>query len=224
MTDHLPEHDAVVLAGGRATRLGTPKPGLLVAGVPLLDHVLRATSAAGRTVVVGPDDVARPGVLVAREDPPFGGPVAATGAGLESLETLGRDGRAARAWVLLLACDVPDAADAVPGLLGWAASPGAEGYDGAHLVLEGRDQWLVGVYRRGALRDALDRVRAGAGTLTGASVRGLLGHLRLRGLDDATGASRDIDTPADLALHGGTRPALHRRTRHESADEADPTH
>ncbi|GMA24023.1 hypothetical protein GCM10025864_17820 [Luteimicrobium album] len=65
--------DAVVLAGGRAQRLGVPKPGVTLAGRTLLDHALAAARDARRTVVVGPAELARDGVTVVREDPPFGG-------------------------------------------------------------------------------------------------------------------------------------------------------
>jgi len=40
--------DALVLAGGRAARLGTPKPGVVVGGRPLLEHALAATAGAVR--------------------------------------------------------------------------------------------------------------------------------------------------------------------------------
>ncbi|MDP9398746.1 MAG: NTP transferase domain-containing protein, partial [Actinomycetota bacterium] len=51
----MPPYDAVVLAGGRARRLGgVDKPGLEVAGRSLLDRVLAACAGAGRTVIAGP--------------------------------------------------------------------------------------------------------------------------------------------------------------------------
>lgn len=80
-----PLFDAIVLAGGRALRLGTSKPQLVVAGARLLDHVLTATRDARATVVVGPDELASEAYVLTREDPPFGGPVAGTAAGLAAL-------------------------------------------------------------------------------------------------------------------------------------------
>uniref|UniRef100_UPI00165DB73E molybdenum cofactor guanylyltransferase n=1 Tax=Actinotalea sp. JY-7885 TaxID=2758576 RepID=UPI00165DB73E len=69
--------DAIVLAGGQGRRLGrVSKPDVVVAGRTLLDHALAATAGARRVVVVGPPELARPGVTVVREDPPSGGPVA----------------------------------------------------------------------------------------------------------------------------------------------------
>jgi CTP:molybdopterin cytidylyltransferase MocA len=69
-------YDAVILAGGRGSRLGASKPDLRVGGLRLLDIALAAASGAGRIVVVGDVDVPT-GVLRTREEPAFGGPVAA---------------------------------------------------------------------------------------------------------------------------------------------------
>ncbi|MCK9795850.1 NTP transferase domain-containing protein [Isoptericola sp. 4D.3] len=200
-------YDAVVLAGGRATRLGgVPKPTVVLDGATLLDRALDATRDAGRTVAVGPDlaaDGAR-GVLVAREDPPFGGPVAGLDAGLRALEAAAETDPAGAPWVLLLAVDVPRAGAAVPALC--AAVAGAGGADGAYLVRDGRPQWLVGLYRREALRRALDVVRGPEG-LAGVSVRRLVGPLSCVEVPDPDAVSADVDTWDDLrrltvGLHG----------------------
>ena len=103
------------------------------------------------------------------------------------------------------------------------SAPGpAPAADGACARAEGRDQWLLAVYRRSALADALcalatergelsDAIAAERGALSGASVRGLVGGLDLVRVDDVTGASADVDTWADLdALHrpsGQIRPS-----------------
>ncbi|MEU4744233.1 NTP transferase domain-containing protein, partial [Actinosynnema sp. NPDC023658] len=55
-----PSWAAVVLAGGRGSRLGgVDKASLVVDGRTLLDHVLDAVAAARQVIVVGPrkDDV-----------------------------------------------------------------------------------------------------------------------------------------------------------------------
>ncbi|WP_043436145.1 NTP transferase domain-containing protein, partial [Arthrobacter sp. I3] len=77
------EFDAIILAGGRSSRLGgVPKSGLIYDGATLLERSLRAAGAARRTVVVGPDPGGLPGgVLTCREEPPFAGPAAAIAAG-----------------------------------------------------------------------------------------------------------------------------------------------
>jgi molybdopterin-guanine dinucleotide biosynthesis protein A len=177
-------YDAVILAGGRGSRLGAAsKPDLQLAGRRLLDIALAAARGASRIVVVGDADVP-PGVLRTREEPAFGGPVAGLDAGLARLED-------AADWILLLACDLPDAEAAVPRLL--AATPRPE-HDGACLLdADGRLQWLLGCYRTAALRARLaDR---GEPPLT--ALYRLLGPLNLLGVDRGTASVDDLDTPED---------------------------
>ncbi len=109
-----PAFDAIVLAGGRASRLGgTPKPGLLLDDRPLLAHALDAVRDAEAVAVVGPEDLDVPaGVRLTREEPPFGGPVAGIDAGLHALDRPG-----APSVVVLLAVDVPGAAPMIPQLV-----------------------------------------------------------------------------------------------------------
>ncbi|MFH6689553.1 NTP transferase domain-containing protein, partial [Cellulosimicrobium funkei] len=99
------------------------------------------------------------------------------------------DGRAP--WVLVLACDVPRAAEAVPALL--AAARRRSGEVAVHAVRDGREQWLVGLYERAALDAAL----AALPTVHGASVRRLLAGLPAIGVPDDTGATDDVDTWED---------------------------
>ena len=57
----LPPCTAVVLAGGKAARLGgQAKPQLLVGGRPMLATVLAAVADADRRVVVGPPQAVPP--------------------------------------------------------------------------------------------------------------------------------------------------------------------
>jgi molybdopterin-guanine dinucleotide biosynthesis protein A len=211
MTNHSTEappaitYDAVVLAGGRAARLGgtallgtTAKAGLVVDGERLLDRALAASGRARAAAVVGPPELAdaladvRPRPALTREDPPFGGPVAGLAAGLQVLPAAGAP------WVLVLAVDVPHAAGAI-GLLEQTVS--REPMDGAYLVRDGRAQWLVGLYRRAALDTALDEIAAD-GTTDGASMKRLVRGLRCAEVPDGAGWSDDIDTPADAARLG----------------------
>ncbi|WP_456786239.1 molybdenum cofactor guanylyltransferase [Cellulomonas sp. P5_C5] len=221
-----PRYDAVVLAGGRARRLGgVSKPDVEVGGIALLDHALAAVAGATHVVVVGPPQVARPGVATVLEDPPDGGPVAGLAAGLDALPADGPD------LVVVLACDVPGAGRALPALLTAAtAAPtasagatavsdvpapaerataaaatvtgavetrtGASEVDGARMVgPEGRAQHLVAVYRRTSLRAALDRLP----TVHGASMHRLVEGLRLVDVPDDADATADADTWADVA-------------------------
>ncbi len=76
---------AILLAGGRGSRMGgVHKPLLEVGGTTLLDAALGAAHDAGcdPIVVVGPPDDAHADLTWVREDPPFGGPAAAIVAAL----------------------------------------------------------------------------------------------------------------------------------------------
>ncbi|QQQ73773.1 molybdenum cofactor guanylyltransferase [Saccharothrix sp. 6-C] len=172
---------AVVLAGGRGSRLGgVDKASVVVDGRTLLDHVLHAVAPAARIVVVGPrkDDV--PGVTWAREDPPGGGPVAGLAAGLAHVET---------DLVVVLAVDQPGITrSTVDRLLAAVGATGSVLVDG-----EGRSQWLTGAWRTGALR------RAVPADPRDASARSVLGPLDPTPVTARPGEARDVDTPADLA-------------------------
>lgn len=180
------EVDAIVLAGGRGSRLGAPsKPEFVLGGRRLVDVALSAVSAARRIVLVGPGP-APDGVALAREDPPFGGPVAAVAAGFEAIPDHA-------AWTVLLACDLPAAEAGVARLL--AVEPAPE-EDGVCLVDDGgRLQWLFGCYRT----EALTRRLADRGEPPLTAMYRLLEPLRLLGLSADSAITDDIDTPADAA-------------------------
>jgi molybdenum cofactor guanylyltransferase len=187
-----PPYDAVVLAGGGARRLGgLDKPGQEVGGRSLLARVLDAVADARTVVVVGPERDGVPGVTWVREDPPGGGPVAAVVAGLEA---------AAAHYVALLAADLPFLDVATVRALREAAT----GRDGALLVdAEGREQWLLGVWRREALIDRLhDLDRVGRlGRPPGGPLRRVLAGLDAERLEGAAGPRPpwfDCDTPTEL--------------------------
>ncbi|MEU4449111.1 molybdenum cofactor guanylyltransferase [Actinosynnema sp. NPDC050801] len=171
---------AVVLAGGRGSRLGgVDKASVVVHGRTLLDHVLDAVAPARRTVVVGPpkDDVH--GVTWAREDPPGGGPVAGLAAGLAHVES---------DLVVVLAVDQPGITrSTVDRLLAAVGDTGAVLVDD-----EGRSQWLIGAWRTAALRRALPADPRGA------SMRSVLGPLNPAAVIALPGEARDVDTPRDL--------------------------
>ncbi|TFD15735.1 molybdopterin-guanine dinucleotide biosynthesis protein [Cryobacterium sp. TMT1-21] len=195
--------DLIVLAGGRGSRLdGALKPAVEVAGRSLLSRVLDARGLARRIVVVGPDSArpaageAVPAAAWTLEDPPFGGPVAGIVAGLAALDRPAASVVAAE-WVLVLACDLPWAADAARLLVPAATDPGLPAsVHGLHLTDEGgRAQWLAAIYRLAPLRAAAGRLGADA---HGSSMRDLLAPLTLRGIRDAAGAGSDVDTWQDV--------------------------
>jgi molybdopterin-guanine dinucleotide biosynthesis protein A len=192
--------DAVILAGGRATRLGgVSKPDLMVGGRRLLSTAIAGARAAGcdRVVVVGPGTLDAPGCLRAQEDPPFGGPVAAVAAGLDALGDGAPD-------VLVLACDMPDADVAVAHLVGGRrAHPDADGV--ALVDASGRTQWLAAIFARPVLDRAIDALAAPDGDrsrLHGAAMRRLVASVDLVAVDDR-GSTHDIDTWGDLGRATG---------------------
>jgi len=188
------EFGAILLAGGRGSRMGgIRKPLLEVGGRTLLDAAITAARTAGSDPVVGVGDeaialsaLART-IIWVREDPPFGGPVAAILAALPLID-------APR--TIVLACDLVRVEAAVAALT--AAASGEDGVcleDGA-----GSRQWLTAIYRTDALRTAAAGVPdAGAG----ASARSLLGGLSLAtvsasGKGAGDDLAFDIDTWDDL--------------------------
>ncbi|WP_448811403.1 NTP transferase domain-containing protein [Agromyces bauzanensis] len=182
--------DAIILAGGRAGRLGgASKPDLVVGGRRLLETAIEAARSVGcRTiVVVGPPTLDAPGCLLVREDPPFGGPVAGLAAGLAALDQQVDD-------VLVLACDMPEARSATQRLVAArAANPGS---DGVCLVDEsGREQWLAAIYSSSALDRAFGAL---AGDVDGASMRRLAASVDFITVAD-DGTTHDIDTWDDLS-------------------------
>ncbi|GGV18387.1 DUF6457 domain-containing protein [Streptomyces spectabilis] len=184
--------DAVVLAGGRAARLGgADKPGVRVGGRALLDRVLAACSGAATTVVVAaPRPTARP-VVWAREEPAGGGPLAALDAGLR---------RTAADLVVVFSADLPFLRERTVRALVAAVGSG----DGALLTdPDGRDQPLVAAYRSAALRRELARIAAGDPARAGSGLAGLPLRLLTERLDLARIAEPlaafDCDTWDDIA-------------------------
>jgi molybdopterin-guanine dinucleotide biosynthesis protein A len=188
--------EAVILAGGRGSRLGgADKPGLTIGTTTLAAAVVTAAVAAGarRVILVGP---ARPelaplaaslpgGLLVVREEPPGSGPIPALRRGLAS---------AGQPWTAVLAADLPFLRGHHLQALLQAAAPSPAG---AVLTDSGsRPQWLAGCWRTGRLRSALL-------AYSGASLHGLMLPLQpvLLNFDDGGGEPPpwlDCDTFADL--------------------------
>ncbi|WP_334170578.1 NTP transferase domain-containing protein [Sinomonas sp.] len=194
--------DAVILAGGRASRLGGyPKPLLVFEGSTLLDRALAAVSDAGRVVVVGPRRQVLPSVRWARETPLFSGPVAALGAGVAALHASPEDGAP---WIAVLAADLPLAGAALaPLVAACSREPGAD------VVLAeddgGRQQPLLAVYRRGPLERALASL-ARDGGLADRPLRHLVARLSVQPLRLTSGLADDVDTWSSAKRWGIRRP------------------
>jgi molybdopterin-guanine dinucleotide biosynthesis protein A len=179
-------YTAVVLAGGKAARLGgQAKPQLEVGGRTMLATVLDAVADAELRIVVGPPQPVPADVRQVREEPPRGGPVAALRAGLEGVAT---------DVVAVLAGDLPFLTGAlVADLRGRLTDDGV-------LVVDdgGRDQYLLGVWRTAALRGVTADVRGPT------SLRRVLAPLVVTRYRPPVAVGTpppwtDCDTPADLA-------------------------
>lgn len=190
-----PSFGAVLLAGGRGSRVGgAAKPLFAVGGATLLGRAVASVVAAGAHPVVVAAPVLDETLDVAwvREDPPFGGPVAGIVAvlGRADLWTIEPD------WTFVLACDLPRV-DAAVEFLRSAVPLLPSDTDGACLAdPSSRPQWLTGVYRTAALRAAA-RALPDAGR--DAPVRELLHDLAIAALPAPADLTADIDTWEDLS-------------------------
>jgi molybdopterin-guanine dinucleotide biosynthesis protein A len=209
VTRSAPRYDAVVLAGGRSSRLGgVPKAGLVLDGGTLLQRTCSALSGARSLTIVGPEaaavwlsdaTTARSATFV-REEPAFAGPAAALVAAFPetaseaSPEVAGTAGRAP--WCAVVACDMPRVADLLDVLL-------AEAEAGLSLVAVdgGREQPLAALYRTQDLLAAIRRVLA-EGPATNLSIRSLLASVRTRQVPVPPGTTHDVDTWADARALG----------------------
>ncbi|WP_448626866.1 molybdenum cofactor guanylyltransferase [Geodermatophilus sp. URMC 64] len=196
----LPPYAAVVLAGGRAARLGgQAKPQLAVGGRTMLAAVLAAVADADPRVVVGPPQPVPPGVVVVREEPPRGGPVAALRAGLAEVPT---------DVVAVLAGDLPFlTAGLIRSLRERLTGDGV-------LVVDdtGQDQLLLGVWRTAVLRAAVADVSGPT------SMRKVLAPLAVRRYRPVVEPGMpppwtDCDTPTDLARAREAAARITRRPR-----------
>lgn len=186
------DFDTVIVAGGRSSRLGgTPKATLRRGGDTLAQITVRAVRQAGCVVVVGPEDLVLPtGTLRVREDPPFSGPAAGVAAGLAELSNCSP--RAC--WTAVLACDMPDVAQAVPRLAQAAAQLPRHADGVIATAADGHRENLAVMIRTGALtgvfrdRPARDR-----------SMRSFWKHLRLIEVPAPNGSTRDVDTWEDVS-------------------------
>jgi len=181
---HLTSFTAVILAGGRAARMGgADKASIEIDGRPLLQHALDAVIDAAEVVVVGdPVPTDRP-VTFVREEPAYGGPVAALMAArdmlLRTVPTLA-----------VMAVDMPRVTAGTFRRL----SDAAQRRDGAVLVgPDGRRQLTFVVHL-----DRLDAVAPGPEERHGAALRSVLDRLDLAAVPARGLEWRDVDSWQDL--------------------------
>lgn len=94
---------AVVLAGGQSTRMGADKAFAELGGKPLVEWVLDALEPLTRSFVIVANDLQRfeayaPRAVLAQDDPPRAGPLAALRTGLRM---------AREEWAFVTSCDAP---------------------------------------------------------------------------------------------------------------------
>jgi molybdopterin-guanine dinucleotide biosynthesis protein A len=178
---------ALVLAGGRSSRLGNQdKAAITIGGVSALDRLLSSLPDDVPIVVVGPELPTLRPVTFRRERPIFGGPAAGIASGLGAVGT---------PVTVLLAVDMPWAGELVEHLIAEFAT-----CDRAALVPVDRSgfrQPLCAVVRTEALRAAL----AALGDPAGRSLRDLMSLLDVQERPLGEAEMRwvhDIDTPDDL--------------------------
>lgn len=175
-----PTFDAIVLAGGRGSRLGgIDKSALVHRGSTLLEHALEAVTDARRVVVVG-DRPPVDGTLHTVEDPPGAGPAAAVASGLATLVD-------PAPLVAVLASDVPEivAAFAQLRVLGGPA---------VAIDTTGRRQHLLALYPGPELK-----ARAQRGAQEGRSMQELVEGLDVREVQVDVS---DVDRREDAARFG----------------------
>lgn len=191
---------AIVVGGGGGQRLGgVSKPDVVLGGVRLIDRVcgaLLGECGAGCVAVVPPAVRVPDGVVRTLEDPPSGGPLAGVDAGLRALH-VGED-----VLVVVVSVDAPGVGDFLPVLLDLPLGDGADGRIVRGGEPEPFDQYLMGVYRAGALRRVIDEAVDRFGTVRGVGVRRVLRALTVERVDVGADVCRDIDTPEDVARWG----------------------
>lgn len=182
----------LLLTGGRSRRMGSDKAGLVVGGEPLGRRLGRLlASVADPVLEVGPG---ASGLEAVREDPPFGGPLAAVVAGWRGLGDRGHTGA-----VLVVACDLPLLdAPLITMLARWPAGGSVVP------VLDGRRQLLSARWSPGDLDAATSAFAGGERALRAVPLGP--GLVELGEGDFPAGAPArglaDVDTPEDLARLG----------------------
>lgn len=200
--------DAIVLAGGRSSRLDSvPKSELYLGGETLLQRTLSAARIARCTVVVGPVPAGSlpDGVLATLENPPFGGPAAGIAAGMTSLAAHAAEPSDA---VLVIACDMPHVDRVIPVILAQLlAHPHTDGV--IPTDAQGHQQPLAAAYRTAALAAAV-AAHERSGPLSGLSVSRLVESLKLAPMEVPDQATDDVDTWDDTQRLGvSTHPIRH---------------
>ena len=179
--------DAIILAGGRGSRLGgVEKAGIVLAGDRLIDRAVTAAVQAGavRVIVVGPEHQAPGATHTVREDPPFSGPLPAIIAGLTRVHA---------EHVMLLACDIVNPGP-VCELLARHRPQNRESTGVVLRDVDGYPQWLASMHRTRTLRAAAAEIEDASDE----RLRRIFSYSKLEFVRASPRLTRDIDTPDDL--------------------------
>lgn len=183
---------AIVLAGGRSSRMGRPKAWLPLGGVPLLTRVttrVRPFVDAIVVVAAAGQDLPPVDARIVRDPAPDLGPLPALACGLAEVAT---------PWALALACDGPFLHPALLDALVAAAADGAP--EAVVPRFDGRLQPLVALYHRDLVPTLAALVAAGERRLhvLGARPRvRVLDEEAIRRVDPAGASFRPLNTPQE---------------------------
>ena len=187
---------AIILAGGRSSRMGTPKAALDFGGRSILERIVEelALQFDDLIIVAAPADTENfrieiPGVRIIRDEIAFGG----------ALDALRRGLLAARSEIAFAcSCDLPLLKSAIAAKL--FATIGA--HAAAVPIVDGRAQPLCAVYRKTAAETIAALLARGEQRLL-ALVAALearrVSEDELRGADPALASFINVNTPDDYA-------------------------
>ena len=184
----MPRLAAIVLAGGRSTRMGRDKAQVVAHGERLIDRLLRQLPSQVVPVVVSPAELGVSCPVVC-EDPPHSGPVAGVAAGVAWIAHT----HPTISLVAVLAVDAPDSPLLIPQLADALRGAGPQ-VDAVTVLADGYVQPLGVLWRLAALQAALAR----AGDLTKTPLKRLLRGANVITITPAGGIERDYDTPEEL--------------------------
>ncbi len=188
-------YSAIVLAGGRSSRMGTDKAALAWKGATLIQHTVAELSRLFEDVVVvcraeQAGVVTGSGARVVFDDQPFEGPLKALRLGLDAIK-----GDVAFA----CGCDLPFLnAELARTLCAMAA-----GYEAAIPEIEGRLQMLHAAYYRSCAPALQAMIEAGRHKLQEVVPRlraRIINEDELRGCNQPLVSFLNVNTPADYEL------------------------
>ena len=180
---------AIVLAGGRSTRMGTDKSLMALAGKPLVEHVVDQVRPQVEQIRLSAADEERfafLGLPISRDRLADAGPLVAIASSLEDSTT---------EWNLVVPCDMPR----IPARLVTQMFRLAEGADIVVPTSGGHFEPLLALYRRGCLSVMWEAIREG-----GRKIIDVFDRLTVRTLPLPSGAMlANLNTPDEVRRYSG---------------------